>query len=62
MELSKKFLVTVSEDYSKLYGVKFLASFLTNLKNIFIDLIYIAPNPKKKSPPKTVVKLSLHII
>ncbi|MDK2921774.1 MAG: hypothetical protein PWR24_1331 [Desulfonauticus sp.] len=60
MELSKKFLVTVSEDYSKLYGVKFLASFLTNLKNIFIDLIYIAPNPKKNHPQNGSEALITH--
>ncbi|SDN48977.1 Universal stress protein family protein [Desulfonauticus submarinus] len=52
MQLSKKFLLTVSEDYSKFFGVKFISYFFKNKENISLDLIYIAPNPAKTSSYK----------
>lgn len=60
MEISKKFLVTVSDDYSAFYGVKFLAHFLTNKHHIFIDLIYISPNPQKNHPQNGEEALIAH--
>lgn len=45
--MKKHLLITVSKDYTVQYAICFLAYFFKNKKDLLIDLLYIAPNPRK---------------
>jgi nucleotide-binding universal stress UspA family protein len=45
MTMKLHFLVTISDDVSALYGVRFVASFLKNKRDVNLTLLYVAAAP-----------------
>ncbi|WP_457570966.1 universal stress protein [Desulfovulcanus sp.] len=45
--MKKHLLITVSKDHTVQYAVCFVAYFFKNKKDLLIDLLYIAPDPRK---------------
>ena len=44
--MDRHLLLTVSDEYSSLQAVRFVAGFFANNKDLHLTLLYVAPNPK----------------
>jgi nucleotide-binding universal stress UspA family protein len=45
--MKRHLLLTISKDYTAQYSISFVESFFKNKDDLLIDLLYIAPNPRK---------------
>ena len=59
MPMKRHLLLTLSKNYTAQYGISFLNYFFKNKEKLLIDLLYIAPNPRKNTPINPQSGLSL---